>query len=296
MPNGHWRVATLKRLGALTPPPGACCAHMNRAGQRCGQQLGADALHLDLCRHATGRLRPHTAGVQSLAQRSRRAGANVDVERCIPELAIWHSEERCVDAIMDLVTWWPGRLQQFLLDLTIRSPHASRYGITEDITGRAGQEKHRRYGEAVWAIAMTTYGRLGYEAMRALDLLAGEAKAAGGDPSTQRGLTSRWRADLERAVLHAIADQHLLALGAERCDVQKPGSRGRQAPQGGADAAAGARGLSYLQRSLADSRHAAANARELIAATPVQLPGGLPTSSLFSCGGSPPPIAPMRAP
>ena len=182
MPNGHWRVATLKRLGALTPPPGACCAYMNRAGQRCGQQLGAYALHLDLCRHAAGRLRPHTAGVHSLAQRSRRAGANVDVERCIPELAIWQSEEKCVDAIMDLVTWWPGRLQQFLLDLTIRSPHASRYGITEDITGRAGQEKHRRYGEAVWAIAMTTYGRLGYEAMRALDLLAGEAKAAGGDP------------------------------------------------------------------------------------------------------------------
>ena len=225
MPNGQWRVATLKRVGALTPPQGARCAHMNRAGQRCGQLLGPDAVHLDLCRHAAGRLRPHTAGVQSSAQHSRRLGANADVERCVPELAVWPTEEKCTDAILDVVAWWPGRLQQFFLDLTIRSPHASRYGITEDITGRASREKHRRYGEAVWAIAMTTYGRMGYDAIRALDLLAGEAKAAAGDPLTQRGLASRWRAELERAVLHAIADQHLLALGAERCDLQKPGGR-----------------------------------------------------------------------
>ena len=213
--NGHWRIASLRRLGGISLPRGLRCACQNKKGAPCGQLLGERGEHLDLCRWGASKLRPHTSMVHALARRCRQSGAHVDVERVVPDMAIWTTTDECIDAVLDVVSWWPGRLQQHSVDCTIRSPHASRYGVCEDITGRAQREKHRRYGQTVWPLATTTYGRVGDEGDALIELLASEARAAGGDDiATQRGAAAGWRRDIERAVQHAIADQVLLALGA----------------------------------------------------------------------------------
>ena len=82
-------------------------------------------------------------------------------------------------------------------------------------TARAAREKHRRYSEEVWPLAYTSYGRLGGEGIRFLELLCAEAREASGSYETQRGLVASWRRDLERALLHAIADSALQSLGAK---------------------------------------------------------------------------------
>ena len=191
-------------------------------------------------------MRPHRSVVSSLAWLGRRGGAHVDTERAIPELAAWNGDE-CTEAIMDAVIWWPGRLQQHLVDVTIRCPHAARYAPEEDATQRAEKEKHRRYGESVWPLAFTTYGRLGQEGLQLLELLAAEARDAAGLYDTQRAVVASWRRDLERSLLFAIADGALQALGAGGCckwDQQAASKIGITLEQGaGADLSAEAREL-----------------------------------------------------
>ena len=137
----------------------------------------------------------------------------MDIERAVPELAVW-KDSACVDAIMDAIAWWPGRLQRHLVDVTIRCPHAARYGPGDDVTQRAENEKHHRYGQSVWPLAYTSYGRLGREGQQLLELLSAEAREAAGLYDTQRSVVAAWRRDLERCLLFAIADGALQALGA----------------------------------------------------------------------------------
>ena len=212
--NGHCRLASLKRIGGISLARGLRCECKSKSGAVCRADLGLRGEHFDLCRHAASRIRPHTAMVAMLARRCRASGAHVDVERVVPHLCVWKSDHACIDAVMDVVAWWPGRLLQHCVDCTIRSPHATRYGVEEDITGRAQREKHRRYGEEVWPLATTTYGRLGEEGDALLEVLVAEARAADGESTaTQRGAVSSWRRDIERAVQHALADQIMIALG-----------------------------------------------------------------------------------
>ena len=220
MPNGHWRMATQLRLGMVRLRPGLRCAMpCGRSGGRlCDTPLDEHGLHCMLCKAGPSRLRPHRSVVACLAQHTRRSGAHVDVERVVPELNIWDGA-RCVDAIMDAVIWWPGRLNRHLTDATIRCPHAKRYATEEDPTERAAREKHHRYGDEVWTLAYTSYGRLGIEGQQFLEVLASEARDASGDFQTQRGLVAVWRRDLERALLHATADCALQALGAKGTQV-----------------------------------------------------------------------------
>ena len=100
-------------------------------------------------------------------------------ERAVPNLATWSEGDTCTDAVMDLVCRWPGRVNQYLIDVTIRSPHAVRYGVSEDITGRASREKHTKYGSTVWPLASTTYGRIGEEGEALISVVICEARAAG---------------------------------------------------------------------------------------------------------------------
>ena len=213
--NGHWRMATLLRLGSVRLQPGLRCA-MPRGGTGgcCGTPLDCNGLHSLLCQTGPSRMRPHRSVVACLARRARISGAHVDTERAIPELATWEGG-RCVDAIMDAVLWWPGRLQRHLCDITIRCPHAARYAAEEDPTERASREKHRRYGDEVWPLAYTSYGRLGTEGRQFLELMCAEAREHSEACSTQRGLVASWRRDLERALLHAVADSALQTLGAK---------------------------------------------------------------------------------
>ena len=88
----------------------------------------------------------------------------------VPELYDWvrNNNEaapvmRC--AILHVVSWFLGVLQQPWMDVSVRCPHAERYNESASKPGVAvvaGEaEKTRRYGRAVRALVFETHGRLG---------------------------------------------------------------------------------------------------------------------------------------
>lgn len=251
-PNGHWRMATQMRLGTLRLPPNIHCAMPKAGGKPCRAILDTRGLHTLLCKAGPSRLRPHRSVTSSLAQLCRRSGAHVDIERTVPELATW-KDGGCVDAVMDAIAWWPGRLQRHLIDITIRCPHAARYTPGEDATQRAENEKHHRYGQDVWPLAYTSYGRLGQEGQQLLELLCAEARDASGIYDTQRSVVAAWRRDLERSLLFALADGALQALGAIGCRIWDHDAEERigMAMSAGADLTAEATELSVQKRMAA---------------------------------------------
>ena len=140
----------------------------------------------------------------------RNTGAHVDLERAIPELFTWHGQ-RCTEAILDAAIRWPTSLHTTVVDITVRCPHASRYGggVTASPTAAAEDEKHKRNGPQVTPIAFSTYGRLGREGRNAMEALAAEARWNSDDPSNQRSQVAKWRNTLEQSLLHAQADPFL---------------------------------------------------------------------------------------
>ena len=80
------------------------------------------------------------------------------MERHVTELYDWASNDneaalmvRC--AILDVVSWFPGVLQQLWIDVSVRCPHAERHNESASkpwVAAVAGEaEKTKRYGTAV---------------------------------------------------------------------------------------------------------------------------------------------------
>ena len=180
--------------------------------------------------------------VNSLWQRTRstlfaastgepEAGGYADMERHVPELYDWVQknneaarEMKC--AILDVVSWILGVLQQLWIDVSVRCPHAERYNESTSkpgvatVAGKA--KKTKRYGVAVRALVFETYGRLGGEGTKLLRDLVNTA-AANGQCSPHA--VGRWRTKLERVLLTAQADTYLRALSsrvAERPAAEPP--------------------------------------------------------------------------
>ena len=69
---------------------------------------------------------------------------------------------RC--AILDVVSWFPGVLQQLWTDVSVRCPHAERYHESASKPGVAAvageAEKTKRYGTAVRSLVFETYTNL----------------------------------------------------------------------------------------------------------------------------------------
>ena len=95
------------RLRLWKPPGGAVCQLRRQAEQggdrgadegkqQCGKLLGSERLHPLQCEHGAAKMRPHDAVKAALSTMLHRAGAAVDVERVIPELA--DSVKRVEDA------------------------------------------------------------------------------------------------------------------------------------------------------------------------------------------------------
>ena len=91
-----------------------------------------------------------------------QAGGHADLERHVPELYDWESDNneaapkmRC--AIPGAVSWFPGVLQQLWIDVSVQSPHAEDYNESVSKPGVAAvageAEKTKRYGTAVRALA-----------------------------------------------------------------------------------------------------------------------------------------------
>ena len=151
------------------------------------------------------------------------------MERHVPELHDWVRNKdhaapvrRC--AILDVVSWFPGVLQQLWVDVSVRCPHAERYNESASKPGVAAvageAEKTKRYGMAVGALVFETYGGLGSEGTKLLRDLVTTAAANG-----QCSPHAVGRTQLERVLLTAQAGTNLRALGsrvAERPAAEPP--------------------------------------------------------------------------
>ena len=217
LPDVHWRVATNLRLGTLRAHPEARCNLKSKVthNRPCGRCLDQGLRHVWHCRTSTARLRVHNAIARTLALLLQAAGGNVDMERAVPAMAVETPDGKITDAILDVTCWFPGRIEWYALDVTIRFPGSKRYVGAARKAGEAAsvgeKEKVRRYGQDVLPLAFETGGRLGIASMRSLQALATAAQASSVGASTTRGLANHWRRRLEATLVFACADVMLAA-------------------------------------------------------------------------------------
>ena len=215
LPNAHWRVATQLRLGCMEIPAGCVCNLETKEGHSCQQAIDAQGIHPQLCARGPARMRTHRGIQTTLGSQLRHVGACVDYERTIPELCEWLEDGTCKEAIVDAAVRFPTSLHTTVIDVTIRSPHASRYASNTTTTVTTAEaEKRQRYGSTITPVVYTPYGRLGPRGMQGLEQLAADARWHNDTFDQQRGLVARWRLALERSLVHSVADTLLLAMGA----------------------------------------------------------------------------------
>ena len=218
-PDAHWRVATLERLDLLRCEAGTTCGLPRSAqrGGKCGKAMDTKLRHIWHCRTGAARLRIHFAIVGALARELRSSGGNVDLERALPELARLLESGELEEAIMDLTCWWPGGLEWYGVDVTMRFAGAARYIGAERRVGlavaRGEREKEARYGHGVLPLAFEAGGRLGAKSELTLRRLADAAAEHVGGFGTRQGLVMRWRRRCEAALFFSSADAVLCALG-----------------------------------------------------------------------------------
>jgi hypothetical protein len=185
----------------------------------CGQLLaGAHGLclHPLTCDVAAARLRPHRAVATALGRALRACGAAVDYERHVPHLYQWDpGSQRYVEAILDVVTSWPGGSSLRAWDVVISCPHSSRARRPDERPAAAAEGgehvKIARYGDGVTTLALESYGRLGPRSQDALQLVAREAVLYGTAVIPPGLLQRRWRQDIDLALAFAQADAVLAA-------------------------------------------------------------------------------------
>ena len=209
--------ATRLRLASLRTPVDTPCRLVNKStGEPCGHFMRGIVTHSHVCRCGPARQRAHTALKRMMAAELRRLHFETDIERVVPELSSPES-----DAIMDLVTFSPDCFSRFLVDVTVRTPNASRCTHASVKPGEAASfgasDKRERYGESVLAIPLETYGKLGEEAESALWTLAQAAQRAGGNGTASR-IHRAWKVKMQRVVLRAVADVALLAMNGCRTE------------------------------------------------------------------------------
>ena len=95
------------------------------------------------------------------------------------EPAQYDAEGRVTEATLDLYVLFPGSVAPFYLDVTIRCPHAARYGLAWRSPGYAAsaavRQKEARYGTGVITVAMESHGRFAAASLAGLDFLVARA-------------------------------------------------------------------------------------------------------------------------
>ena len=122
----------------------------------CEQSLSEHPFHPFCCQYVGAKTRPHRAVQHTLRRLIEQAGDYADLD-AMSELYDWVSNNneaackmRC--AILDVVSWLPGVLQQLWIDVYVRCPHAERYNLSAS-----------KPGVAVRPLVFETYGRQGGE-------------------------------------------------------------------------------------------------------------------------------------
>ena len=218
LPNAHWILATMDRL-ALPWDPGtaSCQLAVAATGVQCGAALRTSRWHAHVCGEGAAKFRPHRHMAGALGRLVRDTRGFCDMEVYIPELhqrASAKNAERL--AIMDAVISWPGAWDRTLVDVSTRSAHAARYRDTHNTPGVAAaqgeREKFDRYGDKVVPLVLESLGRMGSTSRLGLQRLLRTASCLG---ASGAGAVNKWRAALEKAVLFAVADNSLMAMGLE---------------------------------------------------------------------------------
>ena len=215
MTGAQWLTGVLLRLALMTRPPGCDVCQIYKAGRkRCSAKLDDDLGHVSNCNSGPARHRPHECVKHALGHKLRRAGAHIDVERFVPELYTPDHE-----AILDLSVSFPGSAEVHLLDITVRNPEAAgraKADGSSSVEQRAKYDKGRRYGPTVVPIIIGHRGRMPQSTREALAKLAAEARRWAVPKLGQRpGVPlSALQLTIEAAALRAVADAHLLAVGA----------------------------------------------------------------------------------
>ncbi|CAK0897411.1 unnamed protein product [Prorocentrum cordatum] len=244
--NAQWAMATRARLGLTAPPRrGLSCSLRNADDDEpCGAPLDESLHHPSLCpKGRTGRLIGHIAVAAALRRHVTRTGTFVDAERHVPELCIQKANGDVEERIMDLVVAWPASGQQFLLDVTVRSPFASELRhqhLQPGVAARNGEkDKLAHYGPSVTPFAVELFGQLGPAALHALAAMHMVSCECGRlRPGTGRASALNLRAvraDLEAAVVQSAAQQAMAS------SLQALGWAGRRA-QRAAHAGVGGQG------------------------------------------------------
>ena len=207
IPDTHWRIATSDRLGLLRVRAGTPCGlpRAARRGGQCGKALDSKLHHIWHGRTGVARLRIHNAIAGTLGKELRSTGGHVDLERAMPALVQRTERGEIEEAIMDVTCWWPGGLEWFGVDVTVRYAGATRYHGADRRAGAAARrgekEKHARHGKDVLPLALEAGGRLGAGSECTLRRLADAALSTCNGFSTRRGLVARWRRRIEAALL-----------------------------------------------------------------------------------------------
>ena len=149
-------MATALRLGAALDagPRSACALRKGNDGEMCELSLATHPFHSSCCKYGGARNRPHLAVQCTLRRLIEQAGGYADMERHVPELYDWVQknneaapEVRC--AILDVVSWFPGVLQQLWIDVSVRCPH-ERYNESASKTRGGCSGWGSGENEALW--------------------------------------------------------------------------------------------------------------------------------------------------
>ena len=211
----HFVTMTGLRFLTLQVPAGTRCAmpksDHKQDGEQCGLCVDTLGLHFHNCGAGAARLRPHRAFLVRLASQLRKAGAHTDLERHCPNLYGLNTDGSVREAILDIVSVWPGCPVAHAIDVTIRSAFSS-HRYADSIPGCAAaageRSKYSRYGHSVYPISIETLGRMGQKSQDSLRALLSVASIWG-----KYALYRVWRRFIEFAVLWELADAVLVALG-----------------------------------------------------------------------------------
>ena len=176
-------MSTVLRLGCESNATGRLCALLkfrDDPESQCAQPRDSRLHHTLTCQAGLARLRQHRATAATLTNLLKQSGAQVDKERPAPQMYEFETNdkgERVVkEAILDPAANFPGQLCTHSIDVCVRAPVAERYTTSGiKVTSCAVMEKEdklNRYKGKALPMMMETFGRLGPESEKVLNLLA----------------------------------------------------------------------------------------------------------------------------